>query len=79
MLKDPATVFQKAEETAQKYHECMEAGQKARKEATHNIDLGLGDLLDELVINGDGDLTQSDSASVDPLADVSDSLDSLLS
>ena len=66
MLKDPALVFEKAEETAQKYHECMEAEQKSRKEAANNIVLGLGDLLDELGINGGDDVTQSDRASADP-------------
>jgi len=78
MLKDPATVFEKAEETAQKYHERMEAERKAREEAARDIVLGLGDSLDELGVNGDEDSTSSDSAA-DPLADVSDSLDSLLS
>merc|ERR1712071_552545 len=69
MLKDPARVFDMAEETAAKYHERMEMERKAREEDTKNIVLGLGDSLDSL----DGD----DSA--DPLADVNDSLDSLLS
>merc|ERR1711884_78429 len=77
MLKDPATVFEKAEETAQKYHERMEAERKSREEAARDIVLGLGDSLDELGVNGDEDSTSSDSAA-DPLADVSDSLDSLL-
>merc|ERR1711924_243429 len=57
MLKDPATVFEKAEETAQKYHERMEAERAARE-----IVLGLGDSLDELGVNGDEDSTSSDSA-----------------
>merc|ERR1719261_2044119 len=48
MLKDPSTVFEKAEETAQKYHERMEAERKAREEAARDIVLGLGDSLDEL-------------------------------
>merc|ERR1712241_1413144 len=78
MLKDPSAVFEKAEETAQKYHERMEAERKAREEAARDIVLGLGDSLDELGVNGDDDSTSSDSAA-DPLADVSDSLDSLLS
>jgi hypothetical protein len=30
MLKDPALVFEKAEETAEKYHARMEAERKAR-------------------------------------------------
>lgn len=69
MLKDPEMVFEKAEETAEKYHTKMEEERKAREEAARDIVLGLGDSLDGL----DGE----DSA--DPLADVSDSLDSLLS
>lgn len=71
MLKDPVMVFEKAEETAEKYHQRMEAERKAREEAARDIVLGLGDSLDDL--GGD-----SDDDSSDPLADVSDSLDSLL-
>ena len=63
-------VFAKAEETALKYHERMEAEQKAREEAARDIVLGLGDSLDDLGVN--------DEMTSDPLADVSDSLDSLL-
>ena len=70
MLKDPAMVFAKAEETAEKYHQRMEAERKAREEAARDIVMGLGDSLD--------DLGDSDEDSSDPLADVSDSLDSLL-
>jgi small subunit ribosomal protein S1 len=73
MLKDPQMVFEKAEETAKKYHERMEAERKAREEAARDIVLGLGDSLDDLGGSDDG----KDSS--DPLADVSDSLDSLLS
>merc|ERR1719261_1520349 len=73
MLKDPDMVFEKAEETAQKYHERMEAERKAREEAARDIVLGLGDSLDGLGDDDDGE------KSADPLADVSDSLDSLLS
>jgi small subunit ribosomal protein S1 len=72
MLRDPDMVFEKAEDTAQKYHERMEAERKAREEAARDIVLGLGDSLDGL------DDDDEDSSS-DPLADVSDSLDSLLS
>lgn len=72
MLKDPLMVFEKAEETAEKYHQRMEAERKAREEAARDIVLGLGDSLDDI---GSGD---SDEESSDPLADVSDSLDSLL-
>jgi len=73
MLKDPEMVFDKAEETAAKYHERMEAERKAREEAARDIVLGLGDSLDGLGDDDDGE------GSSDPLADVSDSLDSLLS
>lgn len=70
MLKDPARVFELADETAAKYHERMEAERKTREKAAKDIVLGLGDSLDDL--GGDGD------ADFDPLASVSDSLDSLL-
>jgi small subunit ribosomal protein S1 len=69
MLKDKAKVFEFAEQTAAKYHERMEAERKAREEAAKDIVLGLGDSLDDLGV--DDDL-------VDPLADVSDDLDSVL-
>lgn len=76
MLRDPAMVFEKAEETAEKYHSQMEKERKAREEAARDIVLGLGDSLDGL----DGDDSSEDAAApADPLADVSDSLDSLLS
>merc|ERR1712125_81697 len=71
MLKDPARVFEMAEETAAKYHERMEAERRAREEAAKEIGLGLGDDLD--------DLGESSGDAADPLADVNDSLDSLLS
>lgn len=71
MLKDPASVFAKAEETAAAYHARMEAERQAREEAARDIVLGLGDSLD--------DLTDGQGKSEDPLKDVSDSLDSLLS
>lgn len=73
MLKDPAMVFAKAEETARKYHERMEAERQAREEAARDIVMGLGDSLDDLGMGGGAE------GSADPLADVSDSLDSLLS
>ena len=69
MLKNKAKVFAMAEETAAKYHERMEAERKAREEAAKDIVLGLGDSLDDL--GADDDLA-------DPLADVSDNLDSVL-
>jgi small subunit ribosomal protein S1 len=77
MLKDPARVFDLAEDTAKKYHERMEMERIAREEDTKNIVLGLGDSLDAL----DGDEVNGDekNEAADPLADVNDSLDSLLS
>uniref|UniRef100_A0A7S2H459 S1 motif domain-containing protein n=1 Tax=Helicotheca tamesis TaxID=374047 RepID=A0A7S2H459_9STRA len=74
MLRDPARVYDMAEETAARYHERMEAERKAREEAAKDIVLGLGDSLDDLTGDGDGEGGDSD-----PLADVSDNLDSLLS
>ena len=73
MLKDPEMVFEKAEETAARYHERMEAERKAREEAARDIVLGLGDSLDDLAEDG------ANGEAADPLSDVSDSLDSLLS
>lgn len=70
MLRDSARVFELAEETAKKYHERMEAERKAREEAAKDIVMGLGDSLD--------DLSSDDADGEDPLADVSDNLDSLL-
>jgi len=78
MLKDPEMVFEKAEETAARYHERMEAERKAREEAARDIVLGLGDSLDDLTGDGDDD-DSVDGEKADPLADVSDNLDSLLS
>lgn len=71
MLKDPQYVFDKAEETAAAYHARQEKERLAREEAARNIVLGLGD-MDDI---GVGSKIGSD----DPLQDVSDSLDSLLS
>jgi small subunit ribosomal protein S1 len=71
MLRDSARVFELAEQTAKKYHERMEAERKAREEAAKDIVMGLGDSLDDLTSDGDD--------AEDPLADVSDNLDSLLS
>lgn len=75
MLKDPDMVFEKAEETAKLYHERMEKEREARENAARDIVLGLGDSLDDL---GGSDDSNAEKSS-DPLADVSDSLDSLLS
>lgn len=66
MLRNPALVFANAEATAAAYHARMQAEKQAREEAARDIVLGLGDSL-----------TSSESG--DPLQDVSDSLDSLLS
>jgi len=73
MIRDPNMVFEKAEETAAKYHAHMEEERKQREQSARDLVLGLGDSLDGL----DGDDSGKDG--VDPLADVSDSLDSLLS
>jgi len=70
MLRDSSKVFELAEETAKAYHERMEAERKAREEQAKDIVMGLGDSLDDLSEDGEG---------ADPLADVSDNLDSLLS
>jgi small subunit ribosomal protein S1 len=78
MLKDPQMVFDKAEITAKVYHERMESERKAREDAARDIVLGLGDSLDDLSAMVGGGSDKGDSA-VDPLAAVSDSLDSLLS
>lgn len=86
MIKNPTKVFELAEETARKYHERMEAERKAREEAARDIVMGLGDSLDTTLdgvgANSDdssGDSNAADASAADPLADVSDSLDSLLS
>jgi len=77
MLRDSAKVFAMAEESAEKYHTKMEEERKLRESAARDIVLGLGDSLDGLGDDLNGD--ESQPASSDPLADVSDSLDSLLS
>jgi len=76
MLRDPASVFEKAEETAAAYHARMEAERQAREESARDIVLNLGDSLDDLTGSSGGD---GEGSSGDPLQDVSDSLDSLLS
>merc|ERR1711957_490167 len=75
MLRDSAKVFELAEETAKKYHERMGAERKAREEAAKDIVMGLGDSLDDLSSDDDED---GEAAGDDPLADVSDNLDSVL-
>jgi len=75
MLRDPSKVFELAEDSAKKYHERMEAERKAREEAAKDIVLGLGDSLEDLASDEeDGE----PAAAADPLADVSDNLDSVL-
>jgi small subunit ribosomal protein S1 len=76
MLRDSAKVFELAEETAAKYHERMEAERKAREESAKSIVVSLGDTLDDL--SGESDDSE-ESSDEDPLASVSDNLDSLLS
>ena len=71
MIKNPDLVYEQAEETAKAYHEKMEAERQEREEQAREIVVGLGDSLD--------DLTSDSSGSDDPLKEVSDSLDSLLS
>merc|ERR1712176_817793 len=75
MLRDSQAVFDNAEESAERYHQKMEEERKQRESAARDIVMGLGDTLEGL---GD-DLNGEGSATSDPLADVSDSLDSLLS
>merc|ERR1712241_1323466 len=58
MLRDSAKVFEMAEESAEKYHTKMEEERKARESAARDIVLGLGDSLDGL---GD-DLNGEDSS-----------------
>jgi small subunit ribosomal protein S1 len=72
MLRDANMVFEKAEETAKAYLEKMERERQQREEAARDVVLSLGDSLDDLTGGADGDAS-------DPLQDVSDSLDSLLS
>jgi small subunit ribosomal protein S1 len=64
MLKDPANVFANAEENAAMYHAKMEQERQTREAAAREIVMGLGDITDD---------------EADPLQEVSDSLESLLS
>jgi len=48
MLRDSAMVFDKAEETAEKYQEKMEAERKAREEAALDVIMGLETALSGL-------------------------------
>merc|ERR1712127_68413 len=79
MLRDSDKVFQLAEQTAAKYHERMEAERKAREESAKSIVVSLGDSLEDLGSDDNDNDDDDDDESEDPLANVSDNLDSLLS
>jgi len=64
MLKDMESVFAKAEETAKKYHESIEAERAAREAAAKDVVAGLGS---SLLSDGTGEL-----------ASVADSIESIL-
>lgn len=64
MLKDMKMVFEKAEETAKKYHQRLDAERAAREAAAKDIVAGLGGAMD-----GTG---------VDPLVSVAESIESIL-
>jgi len=64
MLRDMPSVFEKAEESAKKYHERLEAERLAREAAAKDIVAGLG-----------GAIADPDS---DPLLSVADSIESIL-
>lgn len=66
MLKDMKMVFEKADETAKKYHMRLEAERAAREAAAKDIVAGLGGSMGE---NGNG---------VDPLVSVAESIESIL-
>ncbi len=71
MIKDPARVYEQAEETARVYLEKQEAERKKREASAKDIVLGLGDALDDLSVGMEGDGGED--------GDASDNLDSLLS
>ena len=71
MMKDPARVYEQAEETARVYLEKQEAERKKREASAKDIVLGLGDALDDLTVGMEGDGGEG--------GDASDNLDSLLS
>jgi small subunit ribosomal protein S1 len=86
MLRDTKLVFDNAEATAAAYHARMQAERQIREDAARDIVLGLGDSLlmsdNSDNMSNDGSTTNPDGSAtsiVDPLQDVSDSLDSLLS
>jgi small subunit ribosomal protein S1 len=69
MIKDPARVYEMADETARVYLEKQEAERKKREASAKDIVLGLGDALDDLSVGIEGG-ESNDAAS--------DNLDSLL-
>jgi small subunit ribosomal protein S1 len=83
MLKNSQAVFDQAEESAERYHQKMEEERKQRESAARDIVMGLGDTLDGFGDDDDDDEDGSeksaDGKAFDPLAEVTDSLDSLLS
>jgi len=72
MIKDPARVYEMAEETARVYLEKQEAERKKREASAKDIVLGLGDALDDLTDGIEGESSEDADAA-------SDNLDSLLS
>lgn len=64
MLRDMKMVFEKAEETAKRYHQRLDAERAAREAAAKDIVAGLGGAMD-----GNG---------VDPLVSVAESIESIL-
>lgn len=82
MLRDANLVFDNAEATAAAYHARMQAERQAREDAARDIVLGLGDSLllsDDAASKTIGNDDGTSTTMADPLQDVSDSLDSLLS
>jgi len=69
MLRNMESVFEKAEETAKKYHERLEAERVAREAAAKDIVAGLG---------GVGGFDSSDSDAANPMVSVADSIESIL-
>ena len=78
ILKDPAQVFEKAEETAAAYLQKMEQEKQEREAAAREVVMALGDSLDGLGLDDDSK-SGGEGSSDDPLQTVSDSLDNLLS
>lgn len=70
MIDNPQKVFDMADQMAERYHAQKEKERESREATARNIVMGLGSALD-------GELSDDDDKA-DPLQDVSDSLDSLL-